>query len=296
MLREALRGVRSAYRRARVVAAGTNLRRRAVPGGFTMELELNDFMDQAMWFGAYEPHLRAMIEAAVAPGDTCVDIGTHKGFFTLLMARLVGARGAVLAADPDPRAYRAVSANVAANGFAHARVHQVAVGDAPGTCTFQLTSQLGWSSRFPNAMAAARVIEQVTAETVTLDELLAREGLPRPGSALTFVKIDAEGSEPLILRGMQRALDQHRPILHLELNVDSLRAAGETAATMAAPLVERGYSIYEIVWTRDRWMRARTSLVPVDAQRITRSVDVLCVPSGSARAERLVARFSADAV
>jgi FkbM family methyltransferase len=257
-----------------------------------MELDLGDVFDQSLWFGAYEPHLRAVIEALVARGDTCVDIGTHKGFFTLLLARRVGPTGAVLAADPDPRAFSAMTANVRANGFAQVRPHQLAIADGPGHCSFQLTSQLGWSSRFPNAIASARVFEQVTVDTAALDALLAREELPRPGSTLSFVKIDAEGSEPLILRGMQETLERHRPTLHLEINVDSLRVAGETPASVLQPLAARGYGVFEIVWSRDRWLRPRTSLRRLDVATMARSADVICIHHASERGRRLLARFT----
>ena len=36
----------------------------------------------------------------VKPGDYCVDVGAHIGYFTLLLSRLVGETGYVLAFEP----------------------------------------------------------------------------------------------------------------------------------------------------------------------------------------------------
>ena len=59
---------------------------------------------QLIYFlGEYEPAITKVIESIVNKGDCCLDIGANIGYFTLMLAKLVGPTGKVFAFEPDPR-------------------------------------------------------------------------------------------------------------------------------------------------------------------------------------------------
>jgi hypothetical protein len=58
----------------------------------------------------------------------------------------------------------------------------------------------------------------------------------RPG----FVKVDVEGAEPFVLRGMQQTLRAHRPIVMLELHPRWL-PGDTTAPDVESLLAGQGY-------------------------------------------------------
>jgi hypothetical protein len=62
----------------------------------------------------------------------------------------------------------------------------------------------------------------------SLDEMIARNEIVIDVNRLSFIKLDAEGSEPILLKGMRGLLSAAKPVLFMEVNYDSLAAAGSS--------------------------------------------------------------------
>jgi len=73
--------------------------------GFWMHVNPEQYWDQEVIKrgGRWEPGLTHLIKAVVDPGDLCLDIGSHKGYVSCVLALAVGSSGRVLSFDPDPR-------------------------------------------------------------------------------------------------------------------------------------------------------------------------------------------------
>lgn len=137
----------------------------------------------------------------VRPGAVVYDIGANIGFFSLLSARLTGSAGRVEAFEPVPDSSASVRANAALNGFSTITVHDAAVSDRCGVGELLLPAEAGWShltdrGRHPDTRRALRV------RLITLDEEIAAGAFPPPD----VVKIDVEGSEVAVLRGLATTL------------------------------------------------------------------------------------------
>ncbi|UPU37629.1 FkbM family methyltransferase [Geomonas paludis] len=221
-----------------------------VPRGFMMKIDPTQGMDIGYYLGTYEPALVNLIPLLVSPGDTVVDVGTHKGYISLNLARAVGSSGKVVSIDPDPRVFAELSDNCDKNGYHHVFRFPCVAGNIDGSCDFSLSSQLGNSSRFPNDIAAPTVSEVISVPMRVTDELLVEAGVDER-CAVSFVKIDAEGSEPLVLQGMQRTIAAHRPAVCMEINNGSLRAGGFSAASVSDVLKHHGYRYYKLLWKKN---------------------------------------------
>lgn len=227
---------------------------------FWMRIDAKQTMDLGYYFGAYEPALVRVIDLLVRPGEKVIDIGTHKGYVTLLLAKAVGPLGHVIAIDPDPRVFGELTANCRRNGYDHVSRYPYAVGDSRGLCEFYLSNTLGNSSRFPNEIAKPEVASVIKVETRTVDEILSEARLEGSKKPFTLVKIDAEGSELHALRGMDRLLRSDSPALYMELNVGSLRSGGMSVQDILDFLDERGYAVFRSSWHRSNWLRCVVSL------------------------------------
>ena len=65
----------------------------AVAGGSRMRVQTDDLVGRVLAIsGVWEPNVTAAFTRALAPGDVCLDIGAHIGYYTLLAARIVGPR------------------------------------------------------------------------------------------------------------------------------------------------------------------------------------------------------------
>jgi len=80
--------------------------------------------------GYWEMWLTELLARLVKPGMKVVDVGANLGYFTLLMADLVGPTGQVHAFEPNTDLARRMAQSLAINGFSDiARVHEQALAD-----------------------------------------------------------------------------------------------------------------------------------------------------------------------
>lgn len=170
--------------------------------------------------GSWEPHLAALLDRHLRPGDVVVDVGANVGVFAFRAARLVGPAGRVIAFEPDPANAALFLRGIAANGFAHVALLPLALSDRRAVFALQGGA---------NAWLAPAGATEVMAQALPGDEALATE--PR----IDFVKLDIEGHEPFALRGLTRILALHRPLVLCEFNPRCLRAhAGQDPVGFAA--------------------------------------------------------------
>ena len=121
--------------------------------------------------------------------DCFFDVGANIGSYTILAAGAVGAR--VLAAEPIASTFRALRANVRLNDLDdRVTLRNVAVGAEEGTAWF--TSHL---DAMNHALSPAETNDSAVEVAVTTLDSLAGKAVP------TFVKIDVEGFESLVLAG-----------------------------------------------------------------------------------------------
>src|SRR5262249_24753115 len=146
----------------------------------------------------------------ISPGDCVVEVGAHIGFIGQYFCHLVGASGLVFAFEPGPNNLPYVRRNL--KRFSSARLVECAVADVNDSVDFYveaLTGQNNSLSQYPGfyynsakAFIPARY-EKCTVTCVTLDSYV-REKAISPN----FVKIDVEGAERRVLRGMAYILSQ----------------------------------------------------------------------------------------
>ena len=263
ILRLFARTVRWSYRTIRTISLGRMPKWQVIGGQFYMQIDPKDCMDRAFYFGSYEQHLVHLIAATVRPGDVCIDVGAQRGFVTLHLGKAVGADGQVFAFEPDPRAMEALTSNVQRNGFGHVRLYSCALGDRDASCRFALSHQLGWSSRFPNDLAKPAVASTISVWTRRLDDIMAEADIVPETHRISFIKIDAEGSEPLVLQGAQNTLQRFLPIVHVEVNKGSLRAGGFSVNSIEGLLRSLGYKLYAMRARRFGSLRSRFDVIPI---------------------------------
>ena len=150
-------------------------------------------------------------------GSTVVDVGALHGDMTLLFADAVGPAGRVIAYEPHPTTCESLRLNVA--GAPNVSVRQVGLADAPGELAFAYPprrAERGLGSAHPGVHdeLLSRGAEPTTLTVTTLDAEVAAGHVPPP----TLVKIDVEGLELAVIRGMERTLAEHSPDLHIELH------------------------------------------------------------------------------
>jgi len=183
--------------------------------------------DSGVWTDVHDCLL-----ALLRPGDTFIDAGANIGTVTI-PAAVAGVR--VIAYECAAENIRFLSAAIAANGVEdRVTVCKAALWDRPGTLPFSGGSAWGRVSD----SGAQRV------EATTLDDDL-------PASQIVkVVKLDVEGAELHVMRGMQRLIRTQHPDIVFECNPMVLAGNGSSIVDVFTFLKRFGYRIYRIYLSR----------------------------------------------
>jgi FkbM family methyltransferase len=172
-------------------------------------------------FQTFEPSVVPEFAELVARATTFVDGGAAFGFY-VLYARAVNPEVEVTAIEANPRQADVLQKTLKRNGV-DVRVVRAAASDVSGVATLSLAGGLS-STESPQWGTADRI----EVEAVTIDELFAEP----PG----LVKIDVEGAELRVLRGMERSLSHRRTTVFCEIKPMNLSA-------VTALVAGHGYSV-----------------------------------------------------
>ena len=185
--------------------------------------------------GGLEPGTRRVLRALLRPGDACADVGANVGLLTVAMAFAVGPLGRVWAFEPEARVRAQLERTLHLNGLRQVALSGAAVGAQAGRLTFNQSPVIGHSSLYPlpdDEQAQARPVE---VEVVRLDDVVP------PGLALAAVKIDVEGAELDVLRGLARvAADSPDLAVVAEFGPSHLARVGVSPADWFAAFAGHG--------------------------------------------------------
>jgi FkbM family methyltransferase len=188
---------------------------------------------------------RALLRQALAPASTFLDAGANVGYYTLFAARCLGPGGRVLAFEPDPWSRSLLERRLRRRDprrHAAVEVYPQALGERAALATLHCSRTNRADNRLHlGSGSAAR--EHVEVEIVRFDELADRHGLSPPES----VKVDVQGAELALLRGMERTLARRLPRwVLLEFSPTLLRDAGEDPLELFALAERHGLAVREL--------------------------------------------------
>lgn len=172
--------------------------------------------NQVYWRGwsGYEPETVPLFFRLAVSARVTLDIGAYVGFYALLAAH-ANPEGRVYAFEPHPGIFPRLERNVALNRLGGVRCVPSAVGDLDGTGElFHVSTAMPSSSSLSREfMEGAPHLGSSRVAVVTLDRFARENALPR----VDLVKIDTEGTEAQVLRGMCETLRRDRPSIVCEV-------------------------------------------------------------------------------
>lgn len=161
-----------------------------------------------------------------------LDVGAMHGIFSLVFSSLDSSKTAI-AVDPSPLAFARLLYNVHRNHLSNIRPVECALSDKPG--------HLGMHFEWEHAVAAGTAglgKAELNAEKRTGDDLCAAFGF-EPDT----VKIDVEGHEVKVLKGLRSVIEKHRPLIFLELHPNRIREEGDDLHQVVEHLLGLGYRV-----------------------------------------------------
>ncbi|MFD5324807.1 FkbM family methyltransferase [Streptomyces sp. NPDC127092] len=213
--------------------------------GSRVAVDTQDLIQRYLYlFGVWEPHMTGWLQRRLRPGDTYIDVGANIGYYSLLAASLVGAEGRVVAVEASPVFHRRLLRNVALNEYDSVRAVNGAVSDTEETLKFVLASSanMGANSIVPYEGPAESTFE-IAARP--LPDLLTDEEIARA----RVIKIDVEGAEGSVVRGMTPMLPKLRPDAEITVEVtpDRMAQVGDSVDELMQTMRDHGFHPYQLV-------------------------------------------------
>ena len=207
-----------------------------------VEMDFTDATQRATyWQGSrFEFPATSKLGAWIQKGAIFFDIGANYGFFSYWMLSHDQSVH-VYAFDPLPSNASIIARALKQNALeSRLTFTECALGDQSTTMTLKTGDQdSGFSTLGCHPGLHGRTFE---VSVLTFDEWLSRTGLQYPSEPFWIAKIDVEGFECHVLRGMRLAL-QARVFagLMVEINPYTLGLFGHTAADVFSLLADVGY-------------------------------------------------------
>ena len=190
--------------------------------------EIRDAVDSGRWMTSKwcESFTGKFVEE-VKKSRVFADIGADTGFYTYLAVKHMPPGGKIFVFEPDPVKY--VFLQKFYRDYPQVTVSDYAISDDKGILEFSKPKK-------QSATMADVEGEKISVKAITLDEIMGDE---KPD----LIKIDVEGGEAHVFKGMKNILAQKQARIFLELHywVDELSPGGKSS--MERALADYGYEI-----------------------------------------------------
>jgi FkbM family methyltransferase len=181
-------------------------------------------MAEALTRGAYPNEALIQLAKQFLTSDSiAVDVGAHIGTFALGLST---SSGKVIAFEPAPSTYELLVRNSTSNN---------ASIDARNKGLASAVGRASVKGRNADNAGAQTLVSGGDIVVSTLDEEIERAD---------FIKIDVEGMEEEVLRGAERLIAVHRPVVQFEVNLSQLRAHHSSVRSLELFFTRRGYHLF----------------------------------------------------
>lgn len=200
--------------------------------GFRLRVHLEDPLADGWYDRDWDvpAEIAQLRKGRLRAGATVFDIGAHQGVVGLILTRIVGESGHVVAVEAERHNALVAQRNAAANLAGNMTVVHAAAGATSGVLSF--TESLNGHVA-PRGRAGA-----IDVRATTVDAMASDHGHP------DVVFIDVEGFESHVLSGAASTISTGRTDFFVELHgAAALEAAGSTAADVMSHFAEHAFEI-----------------------------------------------------
>jgi FkbM family methyltransferase len=215
-------------------------------GRIKMKVDRNSYMGGSIYWTGFH-HLQELLylDKRLNPNMIFVDVGANQGEFALFAASKTK-QGKVLAFEPVTKNRKLLLENIGLNTLSNVDVYPFGLSDQKGSLPIytSLATEVfhgqheGLSTLYPSE------VRNVLEETISLEVYDDYFNLAAP--KVDFIKIDVEGAELFVLRGMRSMLQKCKPELLIEINEETFNAAGYTTNDVVRLLEEYGYVPFKL--------------------------------------------------
>jgi FkbM family methyltransferase len=200
-----------------------------VYGGVPLRIKIADKMSASWYDHDFEelPEITFLKKRNLKRDALCFDLGAHQGVIALMMAKMVGDSGRVIAVEASSHNFAIATENQRLNNASNLMLVKAAIAEIGGTA-IPFTGGINGSVSSTGDLVS----------TVSIDGLVSKYGIP------DVVMLDIEGYECQALNGASQTL-QSGPNWYIEVHGGcGLEAYGGNADTIVRTFRSYGYKLY----------------------------------------------------
>ncbi|MEX0920628.1 MAG: FkbM family methyltransferase [Candidatus Pacearchaeota archaeon] len=192
----------------------------------------------------HEPVVLKMIFDSLNQDGVFVDVGTHIGLYSCIVGKFLR-NGKVYGFEVNKSAFDVCKRNINLNGLKNIETFNVAVSDSEGYIKIPEVKEIQGGYAIKNKEQG---IATMPMKAISLDSFFEKREKPK------VIKIDVEGAELLVLKGMEKILIK-KPKIFLELHGGRLNNFDTSSDEIISFLIDRGYALHEIRNHKEKSLR-----------------------------------------
>lgn len=182
-------------------------------------------LDYFLFYDTYDKDNFAFVKKFLRHGMVVVDIGANLGLYSLFFSKYVGNEGRVFSFEPVKQSFEQLQYNVSLNKFKNIELFNFGLSNESAQILIYKDKENDGANSIvyqDNSFGSERI-------TVMKFDDLWEKKLSKELKKIDLVKIDVEGWEPMVLKGMVSFLNNNNPLILMEHNgprykVSSIRA------------------------------------------------------------------------
>jgi FkbM family methyltransferase len=195
-----------------------------------------------------EQKLLKEISQHIQPGTTVLDIGSFLGAWARKLSKVVGSSGRVLAFEPFPSNFDLL--RKLCKKYQNINVYNFALSDkscilemlSPPEVRLTPISAIKCSAdQFDNERKIE--MQKTDVNACCLDDIVCDLSIPK----ISFMKIDVEGHELQVVRGAEKTLVEHKPIITLEILQEKWVEGNPLLSEVGQFLISLGYKMGQFI-------------------------------------------------
>ena len=169
---------------------------------------------ELLLFGVHEPLCTNLLPQILKEGMICVEAGSNIGYYAVLESKIVGKNGKVIAIEASPDNYKYLQKNATQQNYSTIETYNFAVSNTDGEVYLQTGSVSNWSKVIEKNENPNPSFKITKIPAKTLDSFLEDKKVKK----IDFFRMDVEGYEFNIYKGMKQTIAKFKPILMIEFH------------------------------------------------------------------------------